>query len=68
MVTDYDLRLERRLAYRYALALRHLLGTGLEPITYDDDLCDWSGDLLPLEAVDRRRSTQAQTPAHRLIA
>jgi len=44
---------ERKKAYRYSLALRHLLGTGLEPLTYDTELCKWDGPLLPLEPMDR---------------
>lgn len=53
MTTPMWLHKERKKAYRYAVALRHLLGTGLEPLTYDDELCKWDGDLLPLEPMDR---------------
>lgn len=47
------LKEERRKAIRYSIALRHLLGTGLEPLTYDDELCNWDGELLPLGPMDR---------------
>jgi hypothetical protein len=53
MTTPMWLHKERKKAYRYAVALRHLLGTGLKPLTYDDELCKWDGDLLPLEPMDR---------------
>jgi len=53
MTTPMWLHKERKKAYRYSLALRHLLGTGLEPLTYDDELCKWDGELLPLEPMDR---------------
>ena len=53
MTTPMWLHKECKKAYRYAVALRHLLGTGLEPLTYDDELCKWDGDLLPLEPMDR---------------
>lgn len=53
MATPMWLARERKKAYRYSVALRHLLGTGLEPLTYDDDACKWNGELLPLEPVDR---------------
>lgn len=53
MTTPLWLSKERKKAYRYSLALRHLLGTGLEPLTYDDELCKWDGELLPLEPMDR---------------
>jgi len=53
MATPMWLARERKKAYRYSVALRHLLGTGLEPLTYDDEACKWNGELLPLEPVDR---------------
>lgn len=45
-------------ARRYSLALRHLLGTGIEPATYDEHLCDWSGPLLPIEPIDYRNNVK----------
>lgn len=47
------LKKERAKALRYSTALRRLLGTGLKPLTYDEEACKWNGALLPLEPMDR---------------
>ena len=47
------LKEERIKAQRYSIAIRHLLYTGLKPLTYEEHLCDWDGPLLPLEPMDR---------------
>ena len=39
-------------AVRYSRGLRHQLSHGLELLTENDPLCQWDGELLPLEAPD----------------
>lgn len=68
MVNEFSLAHEMKRARSYSVALRHLLGTGLEPATYSPELWEWSGPLLPLDGIDRRASTGTQRRTHRLAS
>ena len=47
------LRREQELAVLQSWGLRHQLVHGLELLTEDHELCQWDGELLPLEPMDR---------------
>lgn len=50
-------------ARAYSRALRHLWGTGLEPLTYEPELCRWNGKLLPLDKSDYAENIKHGTEA-----
>ena len=65
--TDDDgwFQMELRKARAYSRALRHMaqagLWPGLEPLTFDEEACEWDGPLLPLESIDRTGRIRIKT-------
>ena len=47
------LQKEQEIAVAHSWGLRHQLHHGLELLTEDHELCQWDGELLPLEPMDK---------------